>query len=173
MFILALEIFFIFVKNNLKVKSLNIFKHEFLHTVYADDTTFFLKDRKSIIELIKNLILGLKPNKTKCEITGIGVLNGVQVALCDIKCVNLNNKTVKVLGAHFSRNKNLEQDKFFRTYCQIESILKLWRMGQLTLERRITVFKSLAISKVIYPLLITKLHNNKINIMYKIQENFI
>ena len=46
-------------------------------------------------------------------------------------------------------------------------------MGQLTLEGRITVFKFLAISKVIHPLLITKLHNNKINIMYKIQENFI
>ena len=80
---------------------------------------------------------------------------------------------MKALGAHFSHNKNLEQDKFFQTYCQIESILKLWRMGQLTLERRITVFKFLAISKVIHPLLITKLHNNKTNIMYKIQENFI
>ena len=27
---------------------------------------------------------GLKPNKTKCEIAGIGVLNGVQVAFCGI-----------------------------------------------------------------------------------------
>ena len=30
---------------------------------------------------------GLKPNKTKCETAGIGVLNGVQVALCGMKCV--------------------------------------------------------------------------------------
>ena len=43
-FIFALEIFFIFVKNNPKVKSLNIFKHEFLSTAYEDDTTFFLKE---------------------------------------------------------------------------------------------------------------------------------
>ena len=42
---------------------------------------------------------GLKLNKTKCEIADIGVFNGVQVALCGIKCVNLNNKTVKILGA--------------------------------------------------------------------------
>ena len=52
LFILVLEIFFIFVKNNPKVKGWNIFKHEFLYTAYADDTTFFLKDRNSIIELM-------------------------------------------------------------------------------------------------------------------------
>ena len=56
---------------------------------------------------------GLKPNKKKCEIAGIGVLNGVQVAPCGMKCFNLNNKTVKILGVHFSYNKNLEQDKNF------------------------------------------------------------
>ena len=36
--ILALEIFFIFVKNNPKVKGMKIFRHEFLYTAYADDT---------------------------------------------------------------------------------------------------------------------------------------
>ena len=38
---------------------------------------------------------GLKPNNTKCEIAGIGVLNGVQVAHCGMKCVNLNNEAMK------------------------------------------------------------------------------
>ena len=63
---------------------MNIFKHEFLYTAYADNTTFFLKDRKSIIELMSDFntfsrFSGLKPNNTKCEFAGIGVLNGVQV----------------------------------------------------------------------------------------------
>ena len=106
LFILVSEIFFILVKNNPKVKGLNFFKHEFLYTAYADDTTFFLKDRKSIIELMCELntfpnFSGLKPNKTKCEIAGIGVPNGVQVALYGMKCVNLNNETVKILDVHF------------------------------------------------------------------------
>ena len=131
LFRLVLEIFFIFVKNKPKVKGLNIFKHEFLYTAYADDTTFFLKDRNSIIELMNELntfsnFSGLKPNKTKCEIAGIGVLNGVQVALCGMKCVNLNNETVKILGVHFSCNKNLEQNKNFCEHIvKIENILKL------------------------------------------------
>ena len=66
------------------MNGLNIFKHEFLYTAYADNTTFFLKDRKSIIELMSDFntfsrFPGLKPNNTKCEFAGIGVLNGVQV----------------------------------------------------------------------------------------------
>ena len=43
---------------------------------------------------------------------------------------------------------------------------------KLNLEGRITVFKSLAVSKDIHLLLITKLHNDTIDILYKIQENF-
>ena len=58
-------------------------------------------------------ISGLKPNKTKCEIAGIGVLNGVQVALCGMKCVNLNNETVKILGVHFSIIKIFSKIKNF------------------------------------------------------------
>ena len=46
-------------------------------------------------------------------------------------------------------------------------------MRQLTLEGRITAFKSLAVSKVIHLLLITKLHNNTIDILYEMQKNFI
>ena len=42
--IYLLEIFFTLAKNNPKVKGLNIFKNEFLYTVYANETTFFLKD---------------------------------------------------------------------------------------------------------------------------------
>ena len=87
------------------------------------------------------------------------------MALCGMKCVNLNNKTVKILGVHFSYNKNLEQDKnFFEHIVSIENILKLWRKRQPTLEGRITVFKPLAVSKFIHLLLITKLHNNTIDL---------
>ena len=44
----------------------------------------------------------LKPNKEKWEIVSIGVLDGGQVALCGMKCVNCNYETVKTHGVHFS-----------------------------------------------------------------------
>ena len=46
-------------------------------------------------------------------------------------------------------------------------------MRRSTLEGRITVFKSLAVSKVTHLLLITKLHNNTIDLLYEIQNNFV
>ena len=83
----------------------------------------------------------------------------------DMKCVNLNKETAKILGVHFSYNKNCEEDNNFSEHIvKIENILKLWRMKQLTLEGTIMVFKFLAISEVIHLLLITKLHNNTIDI---------
>ena len=91
-----------------------------------------------------------------------------------MKCVKFNNETVKILGVHFSYSKNLEQDKnVCKYFVKIENISKLWRMRQLILEGRITVFKSLAVSKVIHLLLITKLHNNTVDALHKIQDIFI
>ena len=57
---------------------------------------------------------GLKPNKSKSEVAGIGVLKGVQMALCGMECVNLKNNTIKILGIHFSYNRSLENDENWR-----------------------------------------------------------
>ena len=46
-------------------------------------------------------------------------------------------------------------------------------MRQLTIEGRITVLKSLAGSKVIHLLRITKLHNDTTVPLFRIQKNFI
>ena len=52
-------------------------------------------------ELKTSNFVGLKPNKTNCEITGVGALNGVQVVLCAMKCVNLNNETENIWCSFF------------------------------------------------------------------------
>ena len=42
LFIIVLEIAFLFIMQNENINGLNIFKNLFLYTAYADDTTFFL-----------------------------------------------------------------------------------------------------------------------------------
>ena len=54
-----------------------------------------------------SIFSGLKPNKSKCEIAGISVLKGVQMALCGMECVNLKNNTMKILGIHLSYSRSL------------------------------------------------------------------
>ena len=46
LFILCLEIVFILIRADKRVKGINIFKHTYLHSAYTDDTTFFLKRQK-------------------------------------------------------------------------------------------------------------------------------
>ena len=79
LFILVLEIEFLFTKESKKINGLNIFDKTFLYTAYAEDTTFFLTDTKSVIELMNifdafSKFSGLKPNKSKCEMAGIGAM---------------------------------------------------------------------------------------------------
>ena len=54
-----------------------------LHTL---TTPPFLQNKKSAIEVLNNSnimshFFGLKINKSKCEVAGIGVMNGVKVTL--------------------------------------------------------------------------------------------
>ena len=92
---------------------------------------------------------GLKPNLSKCEIRGIGVLKWVQVAVCDMCCVDLKNDTLKT-GTHFSYNEKLKEEKnFYTTVANIQRVLKIWKIRNLTLEGKIVIFKTLAISKIV------------------------
>ena len=65
--------------------------------------------------------------------------------------INLQKNIVKIPGVHYSYNGKLENEKNFKNHMQkIENVLKIWRMINLNLERKITIFKTLAISKIIH-----------------------
>ena len=83
LFILALEFAFLFIMKIKTSRALIFLKKTFLYTAYADETTFFLKDEKSVMELMKTFNIfstfsGLKLNKSKCEIAGLGALKAVK-----------------------------------------------------------------------------------------------
>ena len=49
---------------------------------------------------------------------------------------------VKILGVHYSYNKKHEKEKNFKNHVhKIETVLKIWKMGNLTLEGKITIIK--------------------------------
>ena len=43
----------------------------------------------------------LKPNLTKCDRVGIEDLEGVPVAVCGMRCIDLSNEATKTLGTYF------------------------------------------------------------------------
>ena len=116
----------------------------------------------------------LKPNYEKCEIAGIGVLESVKVAVCGMKCVDLCKDTIKITGVHFSYNKTNQDEKYFlETITKIQNVLIIWRMRSLTLEGKIIVFKTLAISKIVYLSMMIKVPTEIIVELEKIQKQFI
>ena len=56
---------------------------------------------------------------------------------------------------------------------KIQNILKLWKLRNLTIEGRIIVFKSSAVSKLIHLALVTEIPASTINLLTKIQVEFI
>ena len=109
------------IKSNKNIKGLNIFNHEFLYIVYANYTTFFLKEKISVFEALNNshkfsLVSGLSLNITKYEISSIDTLKGVNVAICGMKCLNLTKEIVEILGVKFSCNNKLEHEINFQSH---------------------------------------------------------
>ena len=73
-----------------------------------------------------------------------------------MKYINLKVDTIKTLGKHFSYNELIAREKnFLKAISNIQGVLKLWRMTQLIIEGRIVIFKTLAISKILYIALLT------------------
>ena len=102
----------------------------------------------------------LKINSTKSKIAGIDVLKGVQMAVCGMRCTDLNNDMLKIFGTHFSYNEKLKVEKFFyKTATDIQQVLKIWKMRNLTLEGKIVIFKTTAISKFVFQSFITTVPN--------------
>ena len=125
LFILCLEVLFLLAKATHKIRGLNIFQYTYLYTAYGDDSTFFLKNKNSVWQLMESLSTFsqyscLNSNCEKCEIAGIGVLKSMKMAVCGIKCVDLYKDTIKITGVHFSHNKTKQDEKKF-----LETITKI------------------------------------------------
>ena len=118
--------------------------------------------------------MGLKPNISEREICGLGTLKGVEMAVCSMQTVDLTKDVIKLLGIYFSYNINLTNQKnYCKAITSIRGILKLWRMRNLSIEGEIVVFKTLAISKLVYLALLTVIPNDITEEVAKIQKSFI
>ena len=172
LFILVMEVFFTMVRTNPNIKGLNIFDFKYLLTSYADDTTFFIENQNSAVEIFNTFdkfsaFSGLKINKSKCEIAGIGTKNGALEVLPGVKNLNLNENSARILGVHFTYNTSLYNTRnFLDVVKKMENVLALWRWRNLSLLGKITVFKSLIFSKIIF---ITYLSNIPTSIIDKIE----
>ena len=101
-------------------------------------------------------------------------MKNVKVAVCGMKCIDLCNDTIKITGIHFLYNKEKQNEKIFlESITKIQNVLKVWRMRRLTLEGKIIVFKTLAISKIVFLSLISKVPTEILIELERIQKTFL
>ena len=68
-----------------------------------------------------------------------------------MKCIGLCNAGIKILGIYFSYNNTInEESNFLKVVSNAQTVLKLGRFQNLSLEGKRVVFKSLAISKIVF-----------------------
>ena len=151
-----------------KQSSYSFFTHELwrLFTLFRM-STFFRPPFSYLLQRVLCFILGLELFHKKevwivpkALITWIGTgairaLEGDQMPVCGIRCIDLCNEGIKILGTYFSYNSRIKEERsFLKTASNVQSVLNLSRYRNLTLEGRIVVFKILAISKIIFQALI-------------------
>ena len=179
LFIIIMEIFFTMVRSNPEIEGIKILDFLYTLTSYADDTTFFLKNEKSAQQVFATFsefsnYSGLKINRSKCEFAGIGVKRGVQTALPGVNNIDLKSAAIKILGVYFTYNCQIFKEKnLLETIEKIENVLAVWRWRNLTLSGKITVFKSLAFSKLVFMSYLNFIPGAIIDKMNEIQKNFI
>ena len=153
LFVLAVEVLAIAVRQNTCIKGISIDGQETKLLQYADDTTATLSDLNSaraffdLLDTFK-LLSGLAINYSKTEGMWIG------------SCRNNNSKPfgikwpsepIKALGVYYSYDLTLLREKnFLENLDKIKKLLNLWSSRGLSLYGKVTVIKSLVIPKFVY-----------------------
>ena len=90
-----------------------------------------------------------------------------------MQSVDLTRGTIKILGIYFWYNLNLmNQKKYYLIITNINGILKLWRIRNLSIEGKLVVFKTLAIFQLVYLALLTVINYHVTEDVAKIQKSF-
>ena len=153
-FLLCAEILGILMRNNKNIKGIVLNDKEFKIIQYADDTALILDGSEISLKIaLKTLSLfykisGLKMNMDKTKAVWIGSVTNSNLCLCSEYKIQWVNE-FELLGIKFSNNlSNICELNFRDKLNEIQSCIRLWKWRSLTLIGKITIIKSLLISKL-------------------------
>ena len=152
LFIIALELLLIKIRNDPCIKGIKIDNTEVKLAAFADDLTTFLQDKGSLEHLFSILkafegCSGLKLNKDKTEAYWLGSSHNCNDSL-DIETVN---KPMKILGIYFTYNSRLKNElNFDATLKSLKKTLNNWQWRNLTVLGKIQIIKTFAMPKLLF-----------------------
>ena len=153
LFILAAELLSCSIRANDHINGIRVLNKEIKLSQYADDTTSFCKDQESLGKLLELLDLfkdcsGLKLNQSKSEAMWLGKNANKTDTLFGVQWPQ---RRISALGISFSYNLKLcEQENFSHKICKIQKPFNIWSQRDLSLYGKITIAKTLELSKLIF-----------------------
>ena len=154
-FILGLEILFVTLRSDENIKGIKIEKNELKLTAYADDASYFMKDKNSAENLMNKIELfsktsGLEVNRSKSECLLLSFemnLNEYSEHFLGIPVV----ENLKILGHFHGKNQLVcNFQNFYSKLEKITKILNVWKQRYLTIVGKNLLINSLSTSLFIF-----------------------
>jgi hypothetical protein len=159
LFIIAVELLSQRIAKHKDIKGITIENVEVKNSLFADDATFITDGSKQSFEkLISTLedfqtISGLKLNNSKCNILRAGSLKTNTEIYLEHKQFQWSSEKAKALGIVFTTKRNMSLKLNLDPKIEeFKTCLKQWQHRTLTLLGKVTVIKTYALPKLIYPL---------------------
>ena len=154
LFVIGVEILSNAIKRSKEIEGIQIDQNKSIKiTQYADDTTVFVKNIRSVHRLFDLLrqfenCSGLRIYQSKSEILWLGSLRQRKDSILNLK---LSDETVYALGVYFSYDEELATKRnFFEKLPKLKKILNIWSSRDISIYGRVNIVKTLAISKLTF-----------------------
>ena len=159
-FVICAEILGIAIRENRRIEGITIYGHEHKISQYADDTTLVIKHDKANLNRVLDTLKffhstsGLKVNIEKTKVVQLGVRGDGRMINFEKEKLELTEEFV-LLGVTFNTK---ELDKITDNNCtlkfpKMKKTLRQWKRRHLTINGKISVFKSLISSMITHILL--------------------
>ena len=159
-FVVCAEILGIAIRENRRIEGIEIFGYEHKISQYADDTTLITKNCKNslnrVLDTLKFFhgVSGLKVNIEKTKVVQLGKPGGSRMINLDKEKLELTDEFV-LLGIQFNRKElhKITDENCKLKLLKMKKILRQWKRRKLTINGKISVFKSLISSMITHILL--------------------
>ena len=159
-FLICSEVLANMVRQNKEIIGYKIFNEEIKISQYADDTSLFLDGSKNCFEVCIQTILeyakysGLAMNFEKTKVIRFGDQNVQNVIYMPHLNLEWNPDKFKILGVEFTKNlENITDNNIELKFAEMQREIMAWSKRDITPFGRVTVIKSLIISKIVHILI--------------------
>ena len=157
LFLMCAEIMAVMMRKNKQIKGINIEDKEYLIMQYADDTGILLdgsaESLETTIDILKRFanISGLTMNIEKSQVVWLGSRKGSNIRYIPQLKLQWNPEKFTVLGIKFSTDlRKINELNYKNKLEEIKRLINQWSKRILTPLGKITVAKSLLVSRLTY-----------------------